>query len=106
MIDLCRELTDKVHSPPFQYDCILHPGNTNAWSKVVGLLCEDDDIVLVEDYTYPSSQALWIPLGIRAAPVSTDAEGMQASHLRHLLETWDETEKKGRRPKLQVPKRN
>ncbi|KAH6691477.1 pyridoxal phosphate-dependent transferase [Plectosphaerella plurivora] len=100
LIDLCKQLTDKVHTPPATYDCILHPGNTNAWAKVVGLLCEDDDYVLVEEYTYPSAQAHWIPLGIRAAPVSADADGIQAIHLNDILEGWDEAKMGARRPRV------
>lgn len=89
-----------VHSPPYQdYQCLLHPGNTNAWAKVVGLLCEDDDYVLVEEYTYPSAQALWIPLGIKAAPVAADGAGIQPASLRFILANWDEKAQGARRPR-------
>jgi aromatic amino acid aminotransferase I len=98
LLELCNELTERVHAPPFTYDCILHPGNTNAWSKVVGLLCEDDDLVIVEDYTYPSAQALWIPLGIKAVPVAADVEGIQAQALRSLLQNWDAEKRGVKRP--------
>lgn len=100
LIKLSRELTDVVHSPPADYDCILHPGNTNAWSKVVGMLCEDDDFVIVEEYTYPSAQALWIPLGIKAVPVSADEEGLRADGLRAMLQRWDEKARGSRRPRV------
>ncbi|KAL4877381.1 pyridoxal phosphate-dependent transferase [Aspergillus karnatakaensis] len=100
LIELSRELTEKVHAPPFEYECLLHPGNTNAWAKVVGMLCEDDDFVIVEEYTYPSAQALWIPLGIKAVPVSADAEGISATLLRELLQNWDEGVKGARRPRV------
>ncbi|KAL4955705.1 pyridoxal phosphate-dependent transferase [Aspergillus filifer] len=100
LLKLCKSLTETVHSPPCQYECLLHPGNTNAWAKVVGMLCEDDDFVLVEEYTYPSAQALWIPLGIRAVPVVADGEGVSAAHLRRLLEGWNEKERGARRPRV------
>jgi aromatic amino acid aminotransferase I len=100
MIQLATELTERVHAPPCEYECLLHPGNTNAWAKVVGLLCEDNDYVIVEEYTYPSAQALWIPLGIKAAPVAADAEGILATSLRDLLENWDEKARGRGRPKL------
>ena len=99
LIALSKELTEKVHSPPCQYECLLHPGNTNAWSKVVGLLCEDNDFVIVEEYTYPSAQALWIPLGIKAVPIAADAEGILASKFREMLENWDENKRGARRPR-------
>lgn len=92
-----------MHAPPCIYDCLLHPGNTNAWSKVVGLLCEDNDYVIVEEFTYPSAQALWIPLGIKAVPISADAEGIQAKGLRDMLQNWDEKARGARRPRTLVP---
>jgi aromatic amino acid aminotransferase I len=67
---------------------------------VVGLLCEDNDFVIVEEFTYPSAQALWIPLGIKAAPVSADAEGILATNLREMLENWDEKLRGSRRPRV------
>lgn len=62
------------------------------------MLCEDQDFVIVEEYTYPSAQALWIPLGIKAVPVSADEQGIQAAKLRALLEGWDETARGAPRP--------
>lgn len=78
----------------------MHPGNTNAWAKVVGLLCENNDYVIVEEFTYPSAQALWVPLGIKGAPVAADEEGIRSDNLRDLLKNWDETEKGSRRPRV------
>jgi aromatic amino acid aminotransferase I / 2-aminoadipate transaminase len=68
---------------------LLHPGNTNAWSKVVGLLCEKGDHILCESYTYPSSQALWIPNDNFAAPVAMDGEGITDVALEETLATWE-----------------
>ncbi|KAH7311396.1 pyridoxal phosphate-dependent transferase [Stachybotrys elegans] len=98
LLALCNDLTQRVHAPPCQYQCLLHPGNTNAWAKVVGLLCEDKDFVIVEEYTYPSAQALWVPLGIKAVPVAADEQGIQAGQLRQLLEDWDEDVRGAKRP--------
>lgn len=98
LIQWCKALTEQVHAPPAAFDCILHPGNTNAWAKVVGLLCEDDDFIIVEEYTYPSAQAYTIPLGIKAVPIAADAEGIQADLLEDMLASWDETERGARRP--------
>ncbi|KXH37281.1 hypothetical protein CNYM01_01294 [Colletotrichum nymphaeae SA-01] len=100
LIALAKELTERVHSPPCKYECLLHPGNTNAWAKVVGLLCENDDYVIVEEFTYPSAQALWIPMGIKAVPVAADAAGIMAKNLRHLLSSWDERKRGSRRPRV------
>ncbi|KAG5654862.1 hypothetical protein KAF25_010986 [Fusarium avenaceum] len=100
LISLARELTERMHAPPCEHEYLMHPGNTNAWSKVVGLLCEENDFVIVDDYTYPSAQALWIPLGIKATPVSADEEGMSEKALRRMLESWDRNITGQRRPRL------
>lgn len=102
LVELAKELTERVHAPPCEYECLLHPGNTNAWAKVVGLLCEENDFVLVEEFTYPSAQALWIPLGIKAVPIPADADGLLAQDLRFTLQNWDEQKRGGPRPRLYV----
>ncbi|KAH8895551.1 aromatic aminotransferase Aro8 [Thozetella sp. PMI_491] len=95
----CRDFTEQVHQPANKnFEILCHPGNTNAWSKVVGLLLEEGDYILCEEFTYPSSQALWIPLGNFAAPVALDAEGMRADLLRKVLEEWDLHHPNTRRP--------
>ncbi|GKZ85804.1 hypothetical protein AnigIFM56816_011775 [Aspergillus niger] len=97
----CREFTQRVHRPAYaDWNVLLHPGNTNAWSKVVSLLCETDDYILCETYTYPSAQAFWIPLGIKAAPVASDAEGMRADTLAQTLRDWEDTHPGTRRPRV------
>lgn len=73
-------------------------GNTDGWSKVVGLLVEDGDHILCEEFTYPSSQALWVPLGSLAAPIPLDAEGMRADLLEECLANWETTYPGKRRP--------
>lgn len=100
LLDFARGLTDRVHKPLYRYDCILHPGNTNAWAKVVELLCENDDYILVEEFTYPSAQAFWIPSGILSVPLRADAEGMSAKHLEEVLGGWETSGKPGRRPRV------
>jgi aromatic amino acid aminotransferase I / 2-aminoadipate transaminase len=79
---------------------LLHPGNTNAWSKVVGLLCEKGDYILCESFTYPSAQALWIPNEMLAAPVAMDGEGILDTTLEETLAGWDQTHPGVRRPHL------
>ncbi|KAF3797529.1 Aromatic amino acid aminotransferase C56E4.03 [Colletotrichum gloeosporioides] len=100
LVELARELTETVHAPPCDYECLLHPGNTNAWAKIVGLLCEENDLVLVEEFTYPSAQALWIPLGIKAVPIPADADGILAQDLRSTLQNWDAEKRGGPRPRV------
>ncbi|OJK04015.1 hypothetical protein ASPACDRAFT_1852931 [Aspergillus aculeatus ATCC 16872] len=86
----CRDFTQHVHHPLCEsFDVLLHPGNTNAWSKVVNLLCERGDYILCEEFTYPSAQACWIPLGNYAAPVAMDAQGIRDDSLESTLAKWE-----------------
>jgi aromatic amino acid aminotransferase I len=93
------DFTRKVHRPAFaDFEVLLHPGNTNAWSKIVGLLVEKGDYILTENFTYPSSQALWIPQGNYAAPVALDGQGLRADSLEEVLSTWDRKHPGVKRP--------
>ncbi|KAI1850001.1 hypothetical protein JX266_004380 [Neoarthrinium moseri] len=95
----CLDFTRKIHKPAYKdYEILLHPGNTNAWSKVVGLLCEKGDYILCESYTYPSSQALWIPNGNLAAPIAMDEEGILDTALEEALATWEHVHPGTKRP--------
>ncbi|KAK6187986.1 hypothetical protein LQW54_013581 [Pestalotiopsis sp. IQ-011] len=95
----CLDFTQKIHRPAYKdYEILMHTGNTNAWAKVVGLLCEKGDYILCESNTYPSSMALWIPNGNLAAPVAMDGEGITDTGLEDILSTWDVTHPGVRRP--------
>jgi aromatic amino acid aminotransferase I len=94
----CRAFTTRVLQPArSDFEILCHTGNTTAWAKVVGMLCERGDHILIEEYTYPSSQAFWIPHGMLAAPVAMDDQGVRDDRLAELLEGWD-VATKGRRP--------
>lgn len=91
--------TAKIHRPAYaDFEILLHPGNTNAWSKLVGLLVEKGDYILTENFTYPSSQAHWIPHGNFAAPVALDGQGLRADALEEVLGSWDKTHPGVRKP--------
>lgn len=95
----CFEFTKKVYRPAYKdFEILLHPGNTNAWSKVVQLFCEQGEYILTETFTYPSAQSLWIPEGYLAAPVAMDGQGIRPDALEETLLTWDETHPGQRRP--------
>ncbi|PYH91571.1 aromatic aminotransferase Aro8 [Aspergillus ellipticus CBS 707.79] len=94
-----RDFTQLIHQPAYQdFNILLHPGNTNAWGKVVGLLCEEGDYILCESYTYPSAQAYWIPQKNYAAPIAMDGQGIRDHILEETLKAWDTTHPGVRRP--------
>ncbi|CAI6068372.1 unnamed protein product [Clonostachys chloroleuca] len=95
----CLDFTANILRPAYNdFEVLLHPGNTNAWSKVVALLCEEGEHILCEAVTYPSAQALWIPEGYFAAPVAMDGQGIRDDALEDVLSTWEETHPGKRRP--------
>jgi len=95
------DFTKTVFQPAYgDFDILMNSGNTDAWCKVVRMLCEPGDLILCEEHTYPSSQALWIPMGCQAVPVKMDSEGMQADDLRQLLQNWKLTHPTQTQPRL------
>lgn len=89
LLDFAREFTTQCFKPAYKFGTLMHLGCTDAWTKVVRLLCEPGDHIIVEQFTFPSSMGVWIPLGIKGAPIKMDADGMQSVDLRRVLENWD-----------------
>jgi hypothetical protein len=56
------------------FEILMNSGNTDGWCKVVRMLCEPGDFILVEQYTYSSSQARWIPMGCIGVPIKSDSQ--------------------------------
>ncbi|KAK7451734.1 hypothetical protein VKT23_012413 [Stygiomarasmius scandens] len=82
------------------FEVLLHFGNTDAWNKVVNLLCEPGDYILVEEYTYPSAQAVWAPMGCCGVPIPLDKDGILPEALERVLSDWEQVHPGVRRPHL------
>lgn len=96
-----REFTSHVMTPGYSdFEILLHSGNTDAWNKVVNILCEFGDYILVEEHTYPSSQALWAPMGCKGVPIPIDKDGLIPEALELVLKNWDQTFPGIKRPHL------
>jgi aromatic amino acid aminotransferase I len=99
------DFTTRVFQPGYaDFEILLHSGNTDGWCKVVRLLCEPGDLILCEEHTYPSAQALWIPMGCKAVPIKMDSDGIEPESLEKMLATWDTTHPFVKRPHLYVAK--
>ncbi|GAA5865835.1 hypothetical protein JCM1840_006268 [Sporobolomyces johnsonii] len=99
--DFAYRFTTEVLQPAYgDYQILMNNGNTDAWTKVVRLLCENDDTVLVEAATFPSAQAMWIPMGIKAAPVEMDEYGLRSDDLERVLSTWENEHAGKKKPRL------
>ena len=69
---------------------LVHTGATDGWGRIARMLCDPDDAILAEEWTYPSALATTAPLGVRIVGVPMDGEGMRADALRAILIGWDE----------------
>lgn len=90
LLNYMHEFTRTVFRPAYKnFEVLLNEGSTDGWSKVVNLLCEAGDFILVEKQTYPTAQALWIPMGCNGVPIEMDAKGMRSDALEDVLRSWD-----------------
>ncbi|KIM94765.1 hypothetical protein OIDMADRAFT_172496 [Oidiodendron maius Zn] len=101
VIKWAADFTNIVFQPAYSdFEILLSGGNTDAWKKVVGLLSEQGDKILVEAHTYPSSQALWIPMGCEAVPVKVDSHGMRSDDMDAILTSWEANNPGVKKPHL------
>ncbi|KAF5341467.1 hypothetical protein D9758_013944 [Tetrapyrgos nigripes] len=101
LTSLFRDFTSKFMRPGYaDWDLLLNSGSTDGWNKVVGLLCEYGDYIIVEEHTFPSSQSLWAPMGCKGVPIKMDKDGMIPEDLERVLDKWDETHPGVKRPHL------
>ncbi|KAG0377488.1 MAG: pyridoxal phosphate-dependent transferase [Linnemannia gamsii] len=101
--DFCREHVRSMHQPQYQdWDIILSAGNTDAFSKTIGLLCNRGDKVFVEEWTYPTALETLDPLGVGHIPIEMDGEGMTATGLRRVLDNWGSTPEQANESKPRV----
>lgn len=98
-----REFTIRVMKPGYaDFSILLHSGSTDGWNKVVNILCEFGDYILVEEHTYPSSQAVWAPMGCRGVPIAIDKDGIVPESLEAVLMDWERVHPGEKRPHLYV----
>ncbi|WWC69406.1 uncharacterized protein I206_103345 [Kwoniella pini CBS 10737] len=97
-----REYVSKIYKPAYaDWDVLINNGNTDGWNKIVQLLFEKGDTVLVEEWTYPSAVNAFLPYDIQSVPIKMDKEGISPEHLEKVLSEWDEKARDGRkRPKV------
>lgn len=96
-----REYVQKVYNPGYaDWDVLLNCGATDAWGKIVFMLMERGDAVLVEEWTYPGAENSFLPLETEMVPIKMDGEGVLPEHFEEVLSTWDEEKRGRRRPRV------
>ncbi|XP_048256130.1 kynurenine/alpha-aminoadipate aminotransferase, mitochondrial-like isoform X7 [Haliotis rufescens] len=111
MREWLTELQRRFHDPPTlpplgvspsansDMITILTNGCTEALSKIIGLVLEEGDSLLVEESTYSTVMNVIEPLGCKPVTVKNDADGLIPSDLSNILISWNEAVS-GPRPKL------
>lgn len=86
------EFTAKVYKPAYEdFATLIQTGNTDGWSRAVLTLCNAGQMIITEEWTYPSAIASCRPYGIEPVPIAMDGEGMRADDLYKTLAEWDES---------------
>lgn len=75
-------------------------GSTYSWDATLRVLCERGDYILTEEYSFVSALETAAPLGIKAAAVKMDEQGLRADALDEVLTNWDEKARGARKPHL------
>ncbi|CDZ98639.1 Aromatic amino acid aminotransferase and related proteins [Phaffia rhodozyma] len=99
--DFLTEWTKLAVPPAYaNWEVLLCDGSTDAFHKVVELLCEKGDGILVESSTYPSALETGWPMGVRPVTTPIDDYGLVPEALEALLKGWCDEERKMRRPRV------
>lgn len=84
------EFVEKVYIPAYKdYNILLSCGNTDALYKIFNMLLDPGDLILVEEYTYPSALETLYSLQVKTVAVKVDKQGMLDTDLEEILSTWD-----------------
>ncbi|KAH8705212.1 putative aromatic aminotransferase Aro8 [Talaromyces proteolyticus] len=101
LLRFVTEHTEIVHTPPYaDWQCCLTVGSTYSWDSALRVLCERGDYILTEEYSFASALETAQPLGIRAAAVGMDEQGLRADALDEVLTNWDSKARGARKPHL------
>jgi aromatic amino acid aminotransferase I len=96
-LEFVRNFTLQVFKPAYSdFQVIATAGNTDGWTKAAAILCQPDELILTEDWTYPGALLSPWPIGVRPLPVPMDSVGMITSELENILGGWKSEEHDGK----------
>ncbi|GMH87679.1 hypothetical protein TrVE_jg2792 [Triparma verrucosa] len=104
LVSHLKSLQTKVHGLDFKRgkrDVIVTNGSQDGLAKAFEMLLEPRvDTLLVESPTYSGSLAFLGPASIHLQGVQTDEHGMIPSDLRRVLESWEVSNPKRKKPRV------
>ncbi|KAJ5662184.1 Aromatic amino acid aminotransferase [Penicillium maclennaniae] len=99
LLRFVTEHTEIIHHPPYSdWQCTLTAGSTYAWDTALRLFCERGDYIMLEEYTFASAAETAWPLGLKAAAIAIDEQGLIPEAMDDLLSNWDEKTRGARKP--------
>eukprot|EP00123_Amoebidium_parasiticum_P001249 comp12292_c0_seq1/m.7123 comp12292_c0_seq1/g.7123 ORF comp12292_c0_seq1/g.7123 comp12292_c0_seq1/m.7123 type:complete len:450 (-) comp12292_c0_seq1:161-1510(-) len=90
------------HSPKMaqdQWDLCITTGSQDGLGKVLEMLVDRGDNILVESPTYSGTLGLLRPLGCNLIGVATDGQGLVPESMEQILTSWD-SRKQGPKPRV------
>lgn len=101
LIRFLTEHMDVVHNPPYSdWQCSLTAGTTAALDSVFRTFCHRGDYIITDQYTYSAALEAAKPMGLRAAGVNMDDQGMLPCYLDDLLSEWNPSDRGAPKPFL------
>ena len=90
-MDLFKRDTAAAHGVPISPDwnMLISTGSQDAIVKMLDVVLDDGDTLLVENPTYPGTLAALKAMNIKLFGTDMDAEGMDVSKLRVMLDEWN-----------------
>lgn len=82
--------TAEAHNTPLSphWSMLISTGSQDAIVKMLDVVLDDGDSLLVENPTYPGTLAALKAMNIKLFGTDMDAEGMDVSKLRTMLDEW------------------
>ncbi|AQZ16919.1 hypothetical protein BZL39_K05160 [Zygosaccharomyces parabailii] len=97
LLEFLKDHTKMVHNIQYSdWNIVTSIGNTYGWDAALRVFCDVGDVVLMEEFTYPSSISCAVAHGVNIFSIPTDENGIVPERLQGILENWS--------PDLRMPK--
>jgi len=101
LVNFLTAHVSSIHNPQYRgWRTVLSTGSTAGIEISLRIFCNRGDAVLVEEKTYPGVMEAAALIGLRPVGVGMDDDGLRADLLDEILSTWDETQRKTRKPRV------